>query len=226
MGEYIFVLERAYVDLDQLVMTYHVFSQSAGQEMLATLDAVITSSQGQAFMPSFAGWKSGGPQVAQFNTTPLPIQTQLLRLHIVINTLFIRPLPEIASAPRLTAVHGPVAFDLTLDYHGGLIVTPNQTVMVKGLGVTLERVRIAPSETIIEGTTTGTFPHSLDYTLSLDAAGHNSSGLLTEPEFEGDSPFSAFTFDRWLGQRGMWTFTISYHAGPYGPWVFRFIIPL
>ncbi len=225
MGKYVLVLERAYIDLNQLVMTYHVFSQSTGREMLATLDTVITTSQGQTFMPSFVGWMSGGPQVAQFNTTPLPAQTQPLQLHVEVNSLFIRPQPGIAPAPHLTAVPGPVTFDVTLEYHGGLVVTPHQTVVVKALTVTLERVRIAPSETIIEGTTTGTFPHSPDYTLSLDAAGHSPSSLSTEPEFEGDSPFSAFTYNRLLGQHGTWTFEISYNAGREGPWVFHFRVP-
>jgi hypothetical protein len=112
-----------------------------------------------------------------------------------------------------------------LESHGGLVITLHQTVLEKALSVTLERVRIAPSETIIEGTTQGPFPHTLDYTLSLDAVGHSSSSLSTEPEFEGDSPFSAFTFDRWLGQHGTWTFTISYGAGREGPWVFHFMVP-
>jgi hypothetical protein len=75
MGTYELVLERAYLDLNQFVLTYHVFSQSSGQETLAHLETVITSSQGQTFLPSFVGWKSGGPQVAQFTTTPLPTQT-------------------------------------------------------------------------------------------------------------------------------------------------------
>lgn len=225
MGKYELVLERAYLDLNQFVITYHVLSQSTGQEMLAILDTVITTSQGQTFMPSFAGWKSGGPQIAQFNTTPLAAQTQPLQLHVKVNSLLISSQPGIAPAPHPTTVPGPVTFDFPLEYHGGLVVTPHQTVMVKGLSVTLERVRIAPSETIIEGTTQGTFPHTLDYTLSLAAAGHSPSSLSTEPEFEGDSPFSAFTFDRWLGQHGTWTFEISFDPGREGPWVFHFRVP-
>ena len=37
--------------------------------------------------------------------------------------------------------------------------------------------------------------------------------------------FSAFTYDRLLGQHGTWTFEISYDAGREGPWVFHFRVP-
>jgi hypothetical protein len=226
MGEYALVLERAYIDMNQLVITYHVFSQSTGQETLANLlSAVITTSQGQSFMPGAYAWMSGGPQVVQFSTPTVPAQTRTLQLHVEVNQFYIEPRPGTPPAPQRTVVPGPVTFDFTLEYHGGLVVTPHQTVTVKALSVTLERVRISPSETIIEGTTKGTFPRSPDYTLSLDAAGRSPGGLSTEPEFEGDSPFSAFTYEGLLGQHGTWTFEMSYGSGREGPWVFHFRVP-
>ncbi len=96
---------------------------------------------------------------------------------------------------------------------------------MKALSLTLERVRISPSETIIEGTTQGLFPGSPDYTLSLAAAGRNPGDLSTEPTFEGESPFSAFTYEELLGQHGTWTLEISYASGQEGPWVFHFTVP-
>ena len=56
MGEYVLVLERAYLDMNQLVMTYRVFSQATGRQVPAELDfpmdTGITTSQGQSFTPS------------------------------------------------------------------------------------------------------------------------------------------------------------------------------
>lgn len=233
MGEYVFVLERAYVDLNQLVMTYRVFSQATGRQVPAELDfpmdTVITTPQGQSFTPSAGSSGLDGPAVAQFNTPPVPEQTRTLQLHVEINRLRIMgPYLTVAGtppAPQFTAVPGPVTFDFVLEYHGGLVVTPHQTVAVKGLSVTLERVAISASETIIEGTTKGTFSGYPDriYNFSLDAAGRSPGNL--SPEFGGDSnPFSAVAYDELLGQHGTWTFEIS-ETRYNQAWVFHFRVP-
>jgi hypothetical protein len=227
MGEYVLVLERAYVDLNQLVMTYRVFSQSTGRQMFAELDdTVITTPQGQSFTPSAGSSVPDGPAVAQFNTPPVPKQTQTLQLHVQVNRLRIMgsqlTVAGTPPVPQFTAVPGPVTFDFALEYHGGLVVTPHQTVTVKGLSVTLERVKISASETIIEGTTKGTFSGFPDriYNFSLDAAGR-SPGNLT-PVFGGESnPFSAVAYDELLGQHGTWTFEISETRSKQA-WVFHF----
>src|SRR6266567_102213 len=81
MGEYVFVLERAYLDLNQLVMSYRVFSQATGRQTYAELDTVITTSQGQSFRPSAGSVAPYGPAVVQFTTPPVPQQTQTLELN-------------------------------------------------------------------------------------------------------------------------------------------------
>jgi hypothetical protein len=130
MGEYVFVLERAYVDLNQLVMTYRVFSQTTGRQTFAELgfggDTVITTSQGQSFTPSAGSSGPDGPAVVQYNTPPVPTQTQTLQLHVVVNRLRINGLHLTGTppAPQFTAIPGPVTFDFALAYHGGLVVTP------------------------------------------------------------------------------------------------------
>jgi len=104
-------------------------------------------------------------------------------------------------------------------------VTPHQTVTVNALSVTLERVRISPSETILEGTTKGTVPSSPQATFTLNAAGHSPDSLASASfGFGGEStPFSAEYYDGLLGQHGKWTFDIS---GPgEGSWEFRFSVP-
>jgi hypothetical protein len=231
MGNYVLVLERAYVDLNQLVIMYRVFSQSTGRQTLADLsgaitDTVITTSQGQSFQPSAGASGATGPQVVQFSTPPVPGQTRTLQLHVEVNTLRLEswPLPGGTPPPLPTAVHGPVTFDFTLEYHGGLVVTPHQTVTVKALSVTLERVRISPSETTIDGTTKGTGPSSPNYTFSLDAAGRSPDyPAFSGFGFGGDSnTFSIGYYAGLLGQHGTWTFEIS---GLEGSWVFHFIVP-
>jgi len=231
MGEYVFVLERAYVDLNQLVMTYRVFSQATGRQVPAELvypvDTGITTSQGQSFTPSAGSFGPDGAAVVQFNTPPVPGQTQTLQLHVEINRLRImgQHLTGTPPAPQVTVVPGPVTFDFALEYHGGLVVTPHQTVTVKGLSVTLERVKISASETILEGTTQGMFPGYPDrlYTFSLDAAGRSPGGL--SPEFGGESnPFRAVAYAELLGQHGTWTFEIS-ETRYNQAWVFHFRVP-
>jgi hypothetical protein len=230
MGDYALVLERAYVDMNQLVITYRVFSLSTGRQTLADLgfpsDTVITTSQGQSFISSGGEWVQGGPQVVQFGTPPIPKQTQTLQLHVKVNRFRLEDLPRPGTqpAPQLTVVHGSVSFDFTLGYHGGLVVTSHQTATMKALSVTLERIRISPSETTIDGTTKGTLPGSPGYTFSLNVAGRSSDyPSSSDFGFGGDStPFSIEYSDGLLGQHGTWTFEIS---GLEGPWVFHFIVP-
>jgi hypothetical protein len=221
---YVLVLERAYLDMNQLVITYRVFSQSTGQQTLADLGTVITTSQGQSFQFSGGAYMNGGPQVVQFSTPPVPAQTRALQLHVEVNGFRLENLarPGTPPAPQLTAVHVSATFDFTLEYHGGLVVTPHQTVTVNADSVTLERVLISPSETILEGSTKGTIPTS-EYTVLLDAAGRGPDGP-SSSSFGGDSnPFSVEYYDGLLGQHGTWAFTIS--SVLEGPWVFHFRVP-
>lgn len=225
MGDYVLVVERAYLDMNQLVMSYRVFSQATGQQTLADLGAVITTSQGQSLQFSAEEWMNGGPQVFQARTPPVPAQTRALQFHVEVNG-FRQDLapPGTAPASKIIAVKRPVSFDFTLEYHGGQVVTPHQTVMAKALSVTLERVRISPSETILEGTTKGTVPSLPEPTFTLNAAGRSSDSLASSSfGFGGDStPFSIEYEDGLLGQHGTWTFEID---GVEWSWVFHFSVP-
>jgi hypothetical protein len=234
MGQYLLVLERAYLDMNQFLMTYRVFSHSTGQQTPADMfDVLVTTSQGLSFRPSTGESNSTGPAVIQFSTPPVPASTDTLQFQVEVNALHFPILklpPSGTPLPQPSVVHGSATFDFTLPYHGGLVVTPRQTVTVKALSVTLERVRISPSETSIEGTTKGLFPNtSADiYTFSLDAAGRSPS---FSPEgLGGDhttdtNPFTEVINDGLLGQHGLWTFKISYVTGLEGPWVFHFRVP-
>ena len=226
IGGYVFVLERAYVDLNQLVIAYRVFSQSTGQQTLADLDAVITTSQGQSFQFYAEAFSNGGPQVFQARTPPVPAQTRALQFHDEVNNLVLEDLSRAGTppAPQRTAVHGPVTFNFTLEYHGGLVVTPHQTVTVNARSVTLERVRISPSETILEGTTKGPVPSASYDTFTLNAAGRSTDSPASSGfGFGGEStPFSIEYDEGLLGQHGTWTFEIS---GLEGYWMFHFSVP-
>lgn len=225
MGDYVLVLERAYLDMNQLVLTYHVFSQATGRETLADLGAVVTTSQGQLFQFSGGAWMNGGPQVFQARTPPVPAQTRALQFHVEVNGFRLEDLARPGTVlPQPSIVHGSATFDFTLEYHRGLVVTPHQTVTMKALSVTLERVRISPSETILEGTTKGTLPNSPQNTFTLNAAGRSPDSLASSSfGFGGDStPFSLEYDDGLLGQHGTWTLEI---AGPEGSWEFHFSVP-
>lgn len=228
IDKYVLALERAYLDMNQLLITYRVFSQSTGRQTPADLtDTHVTTSQGQSFQQSAGAGGATGPQVVQFSTPPVPAYTRTLQFQVEVNQLILQilKLPPPGTPPsQPTAVHGSATFDFTLQYHGGLVVTPHQTVTVKAISVTLERIRISPSETILEGTTKGTFPSSPDYTFSLDAAGRSSDPAFAG--FGGDGlPFSVGFDDGLLGQHGTWTFEISLTPSTEGPWVFHFRVP-
>ena len=227
MGAYVLVLERGYLDMNQLVLSYHVFSQSSGQETLAQLDAVITTSQGQSFRPYASAWVSGGPQVDQFSTPPLPAQTQTLQLHVEVKAFRALPPAGPSTSPPQAVVPGPVTFDFALEYHHGLVVTPHQTVTQQALSVMLEQVRISPSETILEGTTQGTGPSSPnDYTFSLNAAGRSPDFPASSNfGFGGEStPFSVVYDEGLFRQQGTWTFEIAI-GGLGRSWMFHFMVP-
>jgi hypothetical protein len=224
MGDYVLVVERAYLDMNQLVMSYRVFSQATGQQTLADLEAVITTSQGQSLQYYAGAWKNGGPQVFQARTPPVPAQTRALQFHVEVDRFRLEDLAHLGTAPasQIIAVPRPVSFDFTLEYHGGLVVTPRQTVTVQALSVTLERVRISPSETILEGTTKGTGPSSPgNDTFTLNAAGRSPDFPASSNfGFGGEStPFSVEYEDGLLGQHGTWTFEIA------GSWEFHFSVP-
>ena len=228
MGNYVIVLERAYLDMNQFLMTYHVFSESTGRQVPADpLDLFVTTSQGLSFGPSGGETPAAGPSVVQFSTPELTTHTRALQFQVEVRALHFAILklpPPGTPPPQSTVVHASATFDFTLQYHGGLVVTPHQTVTVNASSATLERVLISPTETILEGTTKGAFPSSPDYTFSLNAAGRNVSHAFSS--FGGDgNPFRIGYDDGLLGQYGTWTFEISLMPATDGPWVFHFRVP-
>jgi len=219
IGKYIFVLERAYLDMNQLVIEYRVLSQSSGQQILT--EAIISvTSQGQTFEEVAGNGGETGPRASLFSLPLVPKNTQPLQIHAIVSA--IHPLPGAPGSPP-PIEHGLITFDFTLAYHGGLVVTPHQTITANGFSITLERVAISPSETIIDGTTKGSFSGSSDIDFSLDAAGRRSSPAFLA--FGGDSqPFNVIFYDALSGQHGTWTLQIS-EPNTSESWVFHFRVP-
>jgi hypothetical protein len=122
MGKYVLVLERAYVDMNQLLITYRVFSQSTGRQTPADmLDPRVTTSQGLSFRPSAGESTATGPAVIQFSTPPVPAHTRTLPFHVEVNALHFPILklpPPGTPLPQPSVVHGTATFDFTLQYHG------------------------------------------------------------------------------------------------------------
>ncbi|MDQ2904004.1 MAG: hypothetical protein M3Y81_10660 [Chloroflexota bacterium] len=220
IGKYIFVLERAYLDMNQLVIEYRVLSQSSGQQTFT--DAVISvTSQGQTFEEVAGNGGETGPRASLFSLPLVPKNTQPLQIHAIVSA--IHPLPGAPGSSPPPIEHGLITFDFTLAYHGGLVVTPHQTITANGFSITLERVAISPSETIIDGTTKGSFSGSSDIDFSLDAAGRRSSPAFLA--FGGDSqPFNVIFYDALSGQHGTWTLQIS-EPNTSESWVFHFRVP-
>ena len=228
IDKYVLALERAYLDMNQLLITYRVFSPSTGRQTPADLtDTHVTTSEGLSFRPSAGQTPATGPEVVQFSTPAVPANTRALQFQVEIKALHLPilklPPPETPPPPS-SVVHGSATFAFTLQYHDGLVVTPHQTVTVNGSGVTLERVLISPSETILQGTTKGTFPDSFDHTFSLNAAGRNASPTFSVLGGESN-PFSIGYDAGLLGQHGTWTFEISLTPSTEGSWMFHFKVP-
>ncbi|HEY1352289.1 MAG TPA: hypothetical protein VGF67_21950 [Ktedonobacteraceae bacterium] len=227
MGMYVVVLERAYLDMNQLLITYRIFSQASGRQTpAAMIDALVTTPEGLSFRQS-GGEGVTGPEVVQFSTLALPADTHALQFQVEVRALRLQLLhlpPAGTPLPQPSVVHGSATFDFTLFYHEGLVVAPHQTVSIRGSSVTLGRVLISPSETIVEGMTKGKISNSADYTFLLDAAGRNSSPASSS--FGGDgNPFSIKFNDGLLGQHGTWRFEIHAASAPEGLWVFQFRVP-
>lgn len=228
MDKYVIGLERAYLDMNQLLITYRVFSQSTGQQTPANLsDTLVTTSQGFTFSQSAGETPATGPAVVQFSTPSLPANIRALQFQVEVKALIfpVQKLPPPGTPlPQQLVVHGSSTFKFTLPYHGGLIVTPHQTITMNATSLTLQQVLISPTETLIEGTTKGPLQSTPDYTMSLDAAGQNPRPDGTA--LGGDSnPFSAVFYDGLLGQHGKWTFEISYASGQESLWLFHFMVP-
>jgi hypothetical protein len=84
MGKYMLVLERAYLDMNQLLITYRVFAQSTGQQTPADLlDLIVTTSQGLSFRPSTGETPATGPAVVQLSTPPVPAYTRTLQFGVL-----------------------------------------------------------------------------------------------------------------------------------------------
>jgi hypothetical protein len=122
IGNYVLVLERAYVDMNQLLITYRVFSQSTGRlPPAAMLDPLVTTSRGLSFRLSVGETPATGPAVAQFSTPPVPAHTRTLQFHLEVNALHFPILklpPPGTPLPQPSVVHGSATFDFTLQYHG------------------------------------------------------------------------------------------------------------
>lgn len=227
LGMYVIELERAYLDMNQLLITYRVLSQSSGQQTPALVaNALVTASQGLSFPLSGGIGQAQGPDVAQFSMSALPANIHTLHFQVEVKALRIAPqhLPlEGTPLPQPTVVRGSTTFDFTLSSHGGLVVTPHQMVTIGGNSVTLERVSISASQTIVEGTTQVKASISLDYTFLLRAAGRNASP--TSSGFGNNGPFLLVYNDGLLAQHGAWTFEITAIPGLAGPWTFHFNVP-
>jgi hypothetical protein len=227
IGTYVIELERAYLDMNQLLIIYRVFPQSPGRQIPASLtDALATTSQGLAFQFSGGAGSANGLNVVQFSTPALPASTRILHFQVevkALRTILQHPPLEGIPPSQPTVVRGSATFDFSLSYHAGLVVTPHQTVTVNGGSVTLEHVLISPSQTIVEGTTHGKVPTSMDYTFLLQAAGRNASPASSG--FGSNGPFLIVYNDGLLGQHGTWTFKITAISGQAGPWTFHFNVP-
>jgi len=227
IGTYVIELERAYLDMNQLLIIYRVFPQSPGRQLPASLtDALATTSQGLAFPLSGGAGSANGLNVMQFSTPALPASTHILHVQVevkALRTILQHPPLGGTPPPQLTVVRGSATFDFTLSFHDGPVVTPHHTVTVNGGSVTLEHVLISPSQTIVEGTTNGNIPTSTDYTFVLQAAGRNARP--TSSGFGSNGPFLIVYNDGLLGQHGPWTFEITAVPGQAGPWTFHFNVP-
>lgn len=140
-------LEAAYADTSQVIIGYTVVTSDSNKTALPAQEAALKTSQGLVLTPGDSGASDynvlHSAEVATFDAGAIAGEPEQLDLHLnmAVGTLV---------GPRGKAqlqVNGALAFDFSVPFHRGIVLTPEQSSVVDGQKITLEKVVIAPSQT-------------------------------------------------------------------------------
>ncbi len=228
MAGYQITLDSGYIDGVRGVILYHVKKLSNGtygygQFFNPYPRGLLSTQQGTALPTSTTvNWlvstpKGAGESARFFYALDVPGSTGELHLHLDIAAMVFTGLtPPFRSA----GVKGPVTFDFAVPFRSARrIANLNHTLIIDGKRVTLERVVVGLSATVLylQGINYNNYHFSLSvgkWNRPLNPLGDaaNVTGDITT--LEADLPL--------LTETGPWTLTIT---GNGGAWSFHFIVP-
>ena len=159
-GEQI-TIDHVYADATRVVILFHVVRLSNH----AYLYPVLLTNQSYSALPSrqsnvlpidggasgpMATPKGAIESALYFDTSSVPTNTSDLRVHFTITRMNFAHGGTASTTPLPPTVQGPITFDFTVPFHAARrVVTLNQTFTVNGKKVTLERVVVGFSRTLL-----------------------------------------------------------------------------
>mgnify|MGYP001247401726 CR=1 FL=1 len=229
-GEQI-TIDHVYADATRVVILFHVVRLSNHTYLYPAL----LTNQSYSALPSrqsnvlpadggesgpFATPKGAVESSLYFDTASVPTNTTALRVHFTITRMNFAHGGTASIAPLPAAIKGPLTFDFTVPFHATRrVVTLNQTITVNGKKVTLERVVIGFSRTLL-------YLNGINLIdqFSLSAGPWKNRGLgggLTDNVSVNNAV--TLTADLpLLTESGQWTLKIT---GNGGTWTIHFTIP-
>lgn len=243
-GDYTVTLQRAYADVNRIVVGYivrgpdgHPFNDFLHR---AFLKDSLRDAAGDVLRPLGGGTSArGGAVLDNFDASTVRGNPEDVTLQLTI------PPPQVLVGDRwmapLAATATPARFQFTIPFHHGRVAILNQTVAAGGTAVTLQRVIVSPTEArmFLSGLPgTGIFPH-----LAVGAwdSGNprligwqrTSAGQVLRGVWKASDGSVVCDFPASLmNERGGWTLTVKAGAPTAdgvqvtgGPWVFHFVVP-
>lgn len=229
-GEQI-TIDHVYADATRLVILFHVIRLSNH----SYLYPVVLSNQSYEALPGrqsnilFPEGGTSGPlatpkgaieSLLYFDASNVPVNTSELRVHFTIMQMYFAHGGTKLMTPLPPAIKGPITFDFTVPFHATRrVVTLNQTITINGKKVTLERVVVGFSETLLS--LNGINYNAYHFSLLVGKWNRPLSPLGFEAPLTGDKT-TLETDIPLLAETGSWTLKITRNGGT---WTFHFTVP-
>ncbi|HET8844638.1 MAG TPA: hypothetical protein VFN35_24420, partial [Ktedonobacteraceae bacterium] len=231
MGDYTIILQRAYVDANQLLFEYKVLQNSTGKFVFLSpmhLDVTLQGAQG----PIAFGNATGTSHLAELASTPdvptvisvfnrgvFPQNLQAFDLLITLHDFGLGSQEDMA---HLRLVKGTASFHFSLPFHTGNILNLDDSVKENGVTLTLFRAIITPSAASFY--IRGLIPAMLEeYSISLNGQKIWASAVAAVPDALPDHQASyaviSYVSSLPASQPGTLTLSIHLHNHP-DTWIF------
>jgi hypothetical protein len=234
-------LERAYADVNRVMITYQVRPASPGSTFagFATANAqpAVTDSRGQV-LAGYDSFFQTDPHtnksvgIAVYDAEIAANNVQALSLRVTVPGLH---MTERSGDPTIV---GPFAFAFVVPVLSGQTIIVDKAVTIRGVVVTLDRVVATPSETRVYLRSSTAFAPTEPYlTAYITGTGFDTrTAVITSDDelvtsgstFQAPDGEEVVTFnDTVFGRHGGFVLTIDSVGGRKriaGPWVFRFAV--
>jgi len=240
-GKQTLTLETVYADANRVIIRYTLTPPANHTTppispnvptLPQLLKSILTMQQGINLQETIgSGWFNPSLQqeesIVTFDAAPVPPSIQTLHLHLTMTLFAFHSDPSYISS-----------FDFSTSIHTSWIVNTNQTVMVSGIPVTLQRVIVSPTQTRFFLSSPrlragGSNVHGVEdfYTITTGNRNwvskyHEITGTDLTRNQNGTNYFEIDVYESLFSQKGTWTLQISKRAiaGATRGWKFRFTI--